>query len=231
MKKNITAIVGVLVLGVFVPASDAAVFTIFDNTFSLSNWSLAGLGGSNAGTASASVIGGLSGSGRQVTIGGSGSITYQVESYKTNASFSPALGSATGLTMQIWQQVTGGNGTYQNTRFVASQGSSFYASSIRWEPPIFTGSWQKFEVSVAPSDFSLMRGSGPATLDFSETAEPIRFGYMSFSPVFISSPATPRNSFFNVDVTYTPVPEASTASLLLMAFLWSGRRQRMRPIQ
>ena len=231
MKKNITAIVGALVLRVFAPASDAAVFTIFDNTFSLSNWSLAGLGGSNAGTASASVIGGLSGSGRQVTIGGSGSVTYQVENYKTNASFSPALGSATGLTMQIWQQVSGGNGTYQNTRFVASQGSSFYASSDRWQPRNGNGSWEKFEISVAPSDFSLMRGSGPATLDLSETAGPIRFGYMSFSPVFISSPATPRNSFFNVDVTYTPIPEASTASLLSIAVVWSGRRRRNLPFQ
>jgi hypothetical protein len=227
MKKHIATVVAAFSLSVFVPAVDAAVFTIFDNTFAPSQWSLEGLAGSNAGTASASVIGGLSGNGREVRIGGFGSVTYQIENYKTNASFSPALGSATGFTLQIWQQVTGGNGTFQSTRFVASQGSSFYASSIRWEPPIFSGNWQKFETSVAPSDFTLMRGDGPAPLDLSETAAPIRFGYMSFSQVFIPSPATPRNSFFNVDVTYTPIPEASTGGLLLMGLLWSGRRQRV----
>ena len=229
MKTKLLAMLATLVLSALAPTADAAVFTIFDNTFTLSNWTIDGLGGSNSGTASASVIGGLSGNGREVRIGGSGSVTYQVENYKTNASFAPALGSATGFTMQIWQQVTGGNSTFQSTRFIASQGASFYSSSIRWEPPIFSGNWQKFEISVAPSDFTLMRGPGPATLDLSETAEPIRFGYMSFSPVFIPGPATPRNSFFNVDVTYTPVPEPHAASLLMVSLLWSSRRRINRP--
>lgn len=226
MKKHIATVVAAFSLPVFVPAVDAAVFTIFDNTFAPSQWSLEGLAGSNAGTASASVIGGLSGNGREVRIGGFGSVTYQIENYKTNASFSPALGSATGFTLQLWQQVIGGS-TLQSTRFVASQGSSFYVSSRRWDPPEFTSIWQKFLISVEPSDFTLMRGDGPATLDLSETAAPIRFGYMSFSQVFIPSPATPRNSFFNVDVTYTPIPEASTGGLLLIGLLWSGRRHRV----
>lgn len=208
--------------------TQAQTVTISDNTFSLSNWQLTGLQGSNVNTASASVIGGLSGNGRMVTITGFGQITYQVENYKTNAGFSPSLGTITGIDSEIWA-IYNGSSTYQQIRFIAKQGNGFYIAPTSWSPPNQSSFWQKdLTTSVSPASYGLFRGTGPSTLDLSPSGQTIYFGYMTYTPVFIPSPANIMNSFFVTTVHYDPVPEPTAAVACLVGVAALIRRKRQR---
>ncbi len=186
--------------------------TIHDQVFSPNDWVLHDGGGSNLGSISARQIigGGVTGDSRMTTAvaAGSGQLTYQAEHCKMDISFDPSSqGSIGAIDWELWYKVANSR-QYGITKMIACQGDSKYvANSTYFEPQLFGPQWQKGHGSFNASDYTKMRGPGPSHLDFSASAEPIHFGYMDFSPVFLPGPRVDHQvSFFTLDMQVVPRP-------------------------
>jgi hypothetical protein len=221
----IISIMLLVTLFVFSPAR-ADLMIIHDQTFLNSNWDVIKGNGTNFASVAVSRIvnGGVTGD-AQVTSAfrtfGASSFTYEVEHYKTDASFAPSSqGTITSIDWQLWYKFQG-TSTYGALRLLARQGNGFYIANATYtEPQNASPFWQKASGTITPNAFSLFRGTGAGTLDFGSGAAPIQFGYMNSSSVFLPVPRVDYSaSFFDLQITSTAVPEPSCALLMLVGLL------------
>jgi hypothetical protein len=225
-------VAGVLLCAVRPAIAHGSLVTIHDQSFTPGTWDGRLIGGTNAtGAALFQEPGGVTGNAQRTQVTGSGSFTFDVEQYKNDADFDPAIGSIDSIGYEMWCRVTGAS-EFASFQLAARQGGgTFRAPATFFEPPIFSTNWQRITGSVSPANFQRMTGSGLPTLDLSPSAPPIEFGYLLSRGVFQSGTTNYRASFFTVDVSYTPVPEPGSAFLTgiaAIALLGPGCRCKSR---
>jgi hypothetical protein len=211
----------------------APVFTETDRVFDDANWTFVNDGGTNVGSITRSQAVGIGLSGGPINLNAqvthvnpanaSQPFVFQTENYKTDQSWQP---SGNDLSDTLLAEFAGRTQIISSTidfEVIAHQGSGFYVATpshslFDW---VGAGGWGFSGGASKITDFTLMRGTGPATLDLSASASPIQFGYTFFNAPYTTSANGIDYSIaqFKVTINPPPVPEPATIGIFCLGSL------------
>lgn len=218
---------GLAVLGATPALADR---TFADADFPTAGWGIESrLTGALGSAAASQQATGNPGSARRITInlGAAPSQVQTLSRFGTSQAtrYDPAVdGAIQSISFTIDHRQVSGLGT--TVIPAAKQGSFVYIAQAFSAAP--GGSWQTLSItSLSASDF--VRWDAPGTIDFSATAEPIRFGFVSSASATDASPAQMVTDFDNFQVV-ARVPTPGTALALTCAGLVGAFRRRRAPL-